>query len=600
MNSPGRSAVPDDATPGTDPSHEAVLAPEPVAQAAELQPALTAWQQRLAAAGLVCHGVALHSADAAWCAAFPPDAAGGGAGSDAATEQAWLEARQRVAPDSPVALARVAGGELLVATQLMLPDGRPGTVGALLAPPHNDRNLQLLLLSLGWLQLTLSAASLAHNQRAATLLQLLGHVGAQSGARAAAQDWINRTAAWARAQMPPQAMLALSLFECRFDRVHWWVAADTSHAEAGSPAVMAASEVAQRAFVEARTLDDAGYRALPLLDQGEVVAVLVAQHGPAPLPEAARLVLDTSATAAEPLLRHWREHQRPWPVYTWLALRRGVARLRGPGHWAWKTSAAAVALGLAALLLVPVDDRVTANIVIEGRTRQLVTMPFEGFIREVLVRPGDRVQRQQPLLRLDDRELQLEAAKLRGERDQAAGKLRQAMAERDAAAVALASAELQGAEGQLALTEARLARTTLQAPLDGLVVSGDWAQQIGAPLELGKEVFEIASADGWRVVLHIPEHDIARVRSGQRGVLRLAGQPQQGHDFELSRITATASVQDGANGFRAEASWLGATPALSPGMQGVAKISVGRANLLTIWTRSSADWLRMKLWAYWI
>lgn len=577
-----------------DPGHEAVLPAEPVAQAAELQPALAAWRQRLGAAGLVCHGVALHSAQAAWCAAFQLDQA------QAEVDQAWAEARARVTPDSPVALARVATGELLVATHLQLPDGQPATVGALLAPPHNDRNLQLLLLSLGWLQLTLSAASLAHNQRAAALLQLLGHVAAQPGSRAAAQDWINRTAAWARAQLPPQAMLTLSLFERRFERMHWWVAADTSHAEAGSPAVMAATELAQRAFVEERLLDEADHWALPLLDQGEVVAVLVAQHGQGRLPEAARLVLQTSATAAEPLLRHWREHQRPWPAVTWLALRRVAARLAGPGHWAWKAGAAALVAALAMLLLVPVDDRVTANTVIEGRTRQLVTVPFEGFIREVLVRPGDRVRRGQLLLRLDGRELQIEAAKLRGERDQAAGKLRQALAEHDAPAVAQVSAELQGAEGQLALVEAKLARAALVSPLDGLVVSGDWMQQIGAPLELGKEAFEIASDDGYRVVLHVPERDIARVRAGQRGVLRLAGQPQQGHDFELSRVTATASVQDGANGFRAEAAWLGATPALSPGMQGVAKVSVGRANLLTIWTRASVDWLRLKLWTYWI
>ncbi|RZL31729.1 MAG: HlyD family secretion protein [Rubrivivax sp.] len=163
----------------------------------------------------------------------------------------------------------------------------------------------------------------------------------------------------------------------------------------------------------------------------------------------------------------------------------------------------------------------------------------------------------------------------------------------------MASAELQGAEGQLALVEAKLARAQLVAPIAGLVVSGDWVQQVGSPTELGKEMFEIAS-EGYRVVLHVPERDIARVRSGQRGVLRLAGQPQDGHDFELSRVTATASVQDGTNGFRAEAMWVGETPALSPGMQGVAKVVVGTSNLLTIWTRESLDWLRLKLWQYWI
>ncbi|MCE4540134.1 HlyD family efflux transporter periplasmic adaptor subunit [Pelomonas sp. P7] len=567
--------------------HEAVLPPPSATpQAAELAPALALWLQRLHAAGLGCQGVALHAADAAWRAPFER----------ADVADAWAEARARVTRDSPVALGRVPSGELLVATHLALPSGQPGIVGALLSPPHNDRSLQLLLLSLGWLQLTLSAASLAHNQRAAELLELMGHVASQKEARAAAQDWINRTAAWARRELPAEAELRLALFEARQDRVHWWVAADVAHAEAASAGVQAAGEIAQRAFVEGRELAERGAWALPLLDQGEVVAVLIAQGD---ANAAAQQVLRTSATLAEPLLRHWRTAELPLPVLAWRALRRVAGRLRGPGHWAWKGGAVAAVLTLAVLLLVPVDDRVTAHTVIEGRARQLVTAPFEGFIAEVPVRPGDRVQRGQLLLRLDDRDLKLEQAKLRGERDQAAGRLRQAMADREAAGVALASAELQGVEGQLALVDAKLARTRLVAPMDGLIVTGDWVQQLGAPVELGKEMFEIAS-EGYRVVLHVPERDIARVRTGQRGVLRLSGQPQAGHDFELSRVTATASVQDGINGFRAEAAWLGEVPPLSPGMQGVAKVVVGSANLLTIWTRESIDWLRLKLWQYWI
>jgi multidrug efflux pump subunit AcrA (membrane-fusion protein) len=559
--------------------HEVVLPPPAdTPQAAELAPALAMWLQRLHAAGLACQGVALYAADAAWRAPFDR--------TDVA--DAWAEARVRVTRDSPVALSRVATGELLVGTHLALPSGQPGIVGALLSPPHNDRSLQLLLLSLGWLQLTLSAASLAHNQRAAELLELMGHVASQKEARAAAQDWVNRTAAWARRELPAEVDLCLSLFEVRHERARWWVAADVADAETGSPAVQAATEVAQRAFVEGRELAEREAWALPLLDQGEVVAVLVAQGQTTP---AGQQVLRTSAALAEPLLRHWRTAELPLPVQAWRALRRVGARLGGPGHWAWKAGAAAAVLVLAVLLLVPVDDRVTAHTVIEGRTRQLVTAPFEGFIAEALVRPGDRVRQGQVLLRLDDRDLKLEQAKLRGERDQAASRLRQAMADREAAGVALASAELQGAEGQLALVEAKLARARLVAPIDGLVVTGDWVQQVGAPAESGKELFEIAS-EGYRVVLHVPERE--------RGVVRLAGQPQDGHDFELSRVTATASVQDGTNGFRAEAAWVGDAPALSPGMQGVAKVVVGTSNLLTIWTRESIAWLRLKLWQYWI
>ncbi|CAN5136437.1 hypothetical protein BH11PSE10_BH11PSE10_19420 [soil metagenome] len=569
------------------PDHEIVLAPPAELPAApELAPALLMWQQRLAAAGLACRAVALFSADPAWRAPF----------ADSVVDEAWATAHGRVSRQEPVALAKL-GDELLVATHLQLPSGQPAVVGALLAPPHNDRNLQLLLLSLGWLQLTLSAASLAHNQRAAELLHLIGQVSSQAQARAAAQDWINRTAAWVRSD-EPTLDLRLSLFEVRRDLAHWWVAADTSHAEKGSPAVQAASELANRALVEAREFAAPGSWCLPLLEQGEVVAVLVAQSA-TPLPEQALLILRTSAVVSEPLLRHWREAQRGLLPHLAASLRGLWLKLRGPGHWTWKAGAAAAALLLAVLLLVPVDDRVTANTVIEGRTRQLVTAPFEGFVAEALVRPGDRVVKGQVLLKLDDRDLKLERGRLLGEREQAAAKLRQAMAEREAGAVSLASAEVQAAQGQLELVEAKLARAALLAPMDGLVVSGDWVQQIGGPVELGRELFEIAASDGYRVVLHVPEREIARVKPGQRGVLRLSGQPQTGFDFALSRITATASVQDGANGFRVEAAWVGEAPALSPGMQGVAKVAVGRANLLTIWTRGSIDWLRMKLWSWW-
>jgi multidrug resistance efflux pump len=256
-------------------------------------------------------------------------------------------------------------------------------------------------------------------------------------------------------------------------------------------------------------------------------------------------------------------------------------------------------LAAAVLLLWPVDDRVNANTSIEGRTRQVVTAPFDGFIAQVLVRPGERVAQGQEMLRLDDRELKLEQGKVRSERDQAATKLRQAMADRDAAAMALANAELQQSDAQLAIVESKLARTHLLAPLAGLVVTGDWVQQVGGPLETGKELFEVATTDGYRVVLQVPDRDIARVRVGQQGQLRLTGQPHQAHAFEVTRVTATASVQEGANGFRVEAAWRGEVPPLSPGMQGVGKITVGTTNLLTAWTRSTVDWLRLKWWSWW-
>ncbi len=563
-----------------------------------LQSAVEAWRERLTAAGVGCRAAGFHSADPSWCLAF--------AAGEPALQPTWESLRARVSAEQPVALGKVEGSqELLMATPLQLPGGQSGVVGAVLAPPHNERAIQTVLLSLGWLQLALSSASLAHNQRAAQLLELLGHVASQRGARAAAQDWINRTAAWCRGELERSrgapGDFSLMLFDARKDTPAWWVAADTSYVEKGSPLVHEATEIAARADAESAEVQEGAWWALPLLDRGEVSAVLVARldtQAAQPLPPELALLLRASADLVEPLLRHWRQADRGLLRHAIEALRELVRKFIGPGHLTWKAGGAMASVALAVLLLVPVDDRVTAHAVIEGRVRRVVTAPFEGFIAAAPARPGTAVRQGETLAQMDDRDLQLEQHKRRSERDQASGKLRQAMAERDAPAVALASAELQQAEAELALVEAKLARAVLRAPLDGIVITGDWAQQIGAPVELGKEMFEIASADGYRVVLHVPDHDIGRVRAGQAGVLRLAAQPQVAYRFLTARVTATASVQEGSNGFRVEAAWDGQAPTLSPGMQGIGKIEAGRTNLLTVWTRSSVDWLLLKLWSF--
>jgi multidrug resistance efflux pump len=568
------------------------------ASGAAVSSALQAWRARLTAAGVACRLAAFYSEDAGWCAPFPEQ--------ESTLQSAWQSLRTRVSATQPVALSRVDGAgrqELLMATALQMPTGQDGIVGILLAPPHDERVIQLVMLSLGWLQMSLSVASLVHSQRAAQLLELLGYVGSQLNARAAAQEWINRTAAWCRREMErvggEPAALSLMLFDVRNGTPSWWVSSDTAIVEKGSPLVNDASEVAARAAAESNEVEARSWWALPLLDKGEVCSVLVARLPDAqPLAPDFAALLRASADLTHPLLQQWRAAERGLFIHALHAVRSLWRRFTAPGHLAWKATGAAIGAVLAALLLIPVDDRVTAPAVIEGRIRQVVTAPFEGFIAAAPARPGAIVQRGDTLARLDDRDLKLEQHKRASEREQAGGKLRQAMAERDAPAVALAAAELRQAEAELALVEAKLARAALTAPIDGVVVTGDWAQQIGAPIEVGKEMFEVASSDGYRVVLHVADSDITRLRAGQKGVLRLAAQPQTAYPFRISRVTATASVQEGVNGFRVEAAWEGETPHLSPGMQGVGKVETGRANLLTVWTRSSIDWLLLKLWSW--
>jgi len=513
--------------------------------------------------------------------------------------EVWQGLQARLSPQQPVALGR-HGPDLVMAINMGGEGAQRTVLGCLIAPPHNDKIIQLIQLSLGWLQYSVTSDALVRGARAARLLELLGHVLSQDKARAAVQEWVNRSAAWARAEGgPADAALSLSLFSVHRSVPKWWASADTAWAEHGSPVLQDELDLAARATLETQEQFVGMSWAMPLMQDGEVVAVMVARGSEAAPSPAVCDVLRASAALGEPALRRWREAERPLWRHAWQTLKDGQRKLTEQGHLTWKVGAVALTLLLGCLTLWPVDDQVKANLVIEGRVRQVVTAPFQGFVAKASVRPGDRVQAGQELARLDDRELLLEQARQRSAHEQAEGRLRQAMGQREAAASSQAAAELRQAQAQLALVESRIERAVLRAPMDGLVVAGDWSQQIGAPIDNGTELFEIAAEQGFRVVLHVADSDIARVQQGQTGQLRLTGQPDRSHPLRVNRVTAMASVADGVNGFRVEAEWLGDVPALSPGMQGVGKIVVGETNLITLWTRPLVDWLRLKLWALW-
>lgn len=273
-------------------------------------------------------------------------------------------------------------------------------------------------------------------------------------------------------------------------------------------------------------------------------------------------------------------------------------RLLGPGHYTWKVAGLALALVMMALTLVPVNYRILANTVIEGERQRVLAAPFQGFIAKALVRAGDQVKAGQVLAELDTRELRLEEARWLSEREQAASKLRDALARRELADSQILAAQVAQANAQLQLARTRIDKARIMAPFDALVINGDLSQLLGAPVEEGKTLFELAPTTGHRVVLKVDERDIAAVQLKQSGTLRLNGLPGQALAFQVSKITPVSSVEDGLNHFRVEATLADKVSALRPGLEGLGKIDAGQHSLIWIWTHRFTDWLRLSLWRH--
>lgn len=562
---------------------------------------LVKWQERLRDAGVICKDIAFLNVYPWGSRDFTTHPAlkdlNNPANVVGKLSETWQSLTKRLSAQQPVALAR--HGSDLVAVYLMSEwNDKPAIIGCLIAAPYNDKIIQIIQLALGWLQIPASNDVLIRSHRAAQLLEMLGHVLSQETARAGAQDWINRTIAWIRTERPDIEDMSLSLFTVTRGVPKWYVSSDVALAEKGSPIMQSALEVAARAIVEFQEQHTAEWWACPLLDAGHVRGVLLARHQeykellPAPVLD----IFRASSSLAEPILRHWQKAERPLWQHVAASIVVVYRKLTGSGYLTWKVAVVAGLLILAVLTFWPVNDLVKADLVIEGKTRWVITAPEAGFLATVAVRPGDHVKSDQLLATLDTRDLLVEQAKQQSASDQADGHLRKAMGEGEAADSAQAVADLHQAQAQLALVESKLSRSMIKAPMTGIVVSGDWTQQIGSPVENGKELFQIAEDGSYRAILHVLDSDIARVHVGQEGHLRLTSLPAQTFDFSVTRVTAMASVQANNNGFRVEAKWVGDVPKLSPGMQGVGKVIVGQTNLITKWTRPLINWLRMKLW----
>jgi hypothetical protein len=131
-----------------------------------------------------------------------------------------------------------------------------------------------------------------------------------------------------------------------------------------------------------------------------------------------------------------------------------------------------------------------------------------------------------------------------------------------------------------------------------MVVSGDLVQQVGAPVQLGAPLLTVASAEGYRVVVHVDERDIAAIRPGHEGSLSLSALPWDALPIRVLRVSPMAAVAEGENVFAVEAELLAAAAALRPGLHGVARIGAGTRPLAAAWTRRVTDWLRLTLWSW--
>lgn len=336
---------------------------------------------------------------------------------------------------------------------------------------------------------------------------------------------------------------------------------------------------------------------LPLTSQQRIVgALLLSRNAQSPWQDAERRRLEALAPMLGPVLRLQQRANETLGQHLRRLPEDFRQRLTQPGRRRLHGLLLAGALLIAGVSLWPVDETVSGPVRVEGRIQRSIPAPADGFIREVLVRPGSEVSEGQLLLTLADEGLRAEQGRLESELARLRSEVAEAFARQDRAAMISARARADEVAAQLTLLSDELARTRLSAPFAGIVLQGELQHRAGAPVRRGDVLLVIAPAGDYRLVLHIDERDIQHLRPGMQARLAFPALPGRRLSATVERLSPVASQREGRNGFEVEASLASAASGVLPGMEGHARIVLGERRLIALWGGRALDWLDFQRW----
>lgn len=222
---------------------------------------------------------------------------------------------------------------------------------------------------------------------------------------------------------------------------------------------------------------------------------------------------------------------------------------------------------IAAVEIARVEDRVEALGTLAANESVVIAPEIAGRVTRLGFREGERVEQGQMLVELDSAIPAVELRQAQADLDLARDtfeRTRQLAQRGTGTQVALeqATAQLAVSEAKVALARARLEKTTITAPFEGLV--GLREVGVGDYVTVGQRLITLTDIDPIRVDFRVPERLLGRVQAGQEIEVTVDAVP--GRTF-AGRIYALDPVID-VNGraLRLRAEIPNADGALKPGL----------------------------------
>ncbi len=258
------------------------------------------------------------------------------------------------------------------------------------------------------------------------------------------------------------------------------------------------------------------------LSKREIIGALIIEQIESQVPpDALRSRCDLVYEHAARALNNSMAHSDLFLMPLWRFLGRATWLFRGSAFPKTMTVLALVTLALLALFLIHINLDMEANGKLQPTLQQQVFAHVEGEVEEVYVDHSDVVKQGQPLLKLRNRELEIEIADLQGQLDAARESviaLGDQVGRASRAGDSLETSRLMGQEresikrsetleAQLQLVREKEKQLVRVSPIDGIVMDWHLKERLRArPVVTGQVLVNVADPRGdWELELYMPE-----------------------------------------------------------------------------------------------
>ncbi|MEC9373327.1 MAG: GAF domain-containing protein, partial [Planctomycetota bacterium] len=250
---------------------------------------------------------------------------------------------------------------------------------------------------------------------------------------------------------------------------------------------------------------------VPLRNAGEPVGVLTLERtAEEPFTPAEIESLRVACDLVTPRLEELRDHDRWLGARVARETRSWFAVLLGPEKVWIKLAALIVLATILFLVFVKGMYKVESTFALQATERHVVPAPFNGYLAEVNVDVGDPVAAEETLLaRLDTAELRLQLAQSRAEQARFVKEASIARRDGEIARAQIAEASAAEAGARIDLLTHQIEQAAIHSRIDGVVVGGELKRLLGAPVQTGNVLFEIAPIEALRADLLVPEDQIS-------------------------------------------------------------------------------------------